>query len=286
MAITVNTNISAMNIQANLSQATSNMNKAMVRMSTGSKINSASDDAAGLAVSTSLEKTISSSKVASQNVQIGSNLLTTTEGTLEVIKKNIQRIRDLAEQSANGTYSTTDRNAMKAEAQQRAAEIDRLATSSKFNGIHLLCADSQTTSGIAIQVGTESGSGDSLTISSSVFQNANVSMIGLGTSTQIGDAFASASASKTFLNSCDTALTNITDRETSIGAFQNRLTAAAENLTVQKTNLTAANSTIKDADVAEESANYVQAQILQQASAALLASANQAPSIALTLIKG
>lgn len=286
MAITVNTNISALNIQSNLSKATAAMNKAMVRMSTGSKINSASDDAAGLAVSTSFEKTISSSKVASQNVQIGSNLLTTTEGTLGVIKSNLQRIRDLAEQSANGTYSTTDRNAMKQEAQQRAAEIDRLATSTKFNGINLLCADNQTTSGIAIQVGTESGTGDSITISASVFDHANVSMIGLGNSTAIGNAFNTAAASKTFLTSCDNAMTNITNRQTSIGAFQNRLSAASENLVVQRTNLTAANSTIKDADVAEESANYVQAQILQQASAALLASANQAPSIALTLING
>lgn len=286
MAITVNTNIAAMNIQKNLSSATSDMNKAMVRMSTGSKINSAADDAAGLAVSTSLEKTISSSKVASQNVQIGSNLLTTTEGTLEVIKSNVQRIRDLAEQSANGTYSTTDRNAMKAEALQRASEIDRLATSTKFNGLNLLCSDSQTTSGIAIQVGTDSGDGDSITISASVFASANVSMIGLGNSTAIGNAFATASASKAFLTSCDSALTNITNRETTIGAFQNRLSAAGENLEVQRTNLSAANSTIKDADVAEESANYVQAQILQQASASLLASANQAPSIALTLING
>lgn len=285
MAITVNTNLSALNIQANLSTATSNMNKAMLRMSTGSKINSAADDAAGLAVSTKFETTISSSKVATSNAQIGSNLLTTSEGTLEVIKSNLQRIRDLAEQSANGTYQ--DRTAMRSEVMQRVAEIDRLARSTDFNGIKLLNG-SQTT-GIALQIGTGSTDDDSLTIDSSVFARANVSAIGLGTTGTSGtvySAFATAAASKAFLANCDTALSNITARETSIGAYQNRISAATKNLQVQRTNLSAANSTIKDADVAEESANYVQAQILQQASASLLAAANQAPGIALTLIQG
>lgn len=255
-------------------------------MSTGFRINSASDDAAGLAVSTSFETTLSSSKVASKNVQIGSNLLTTTEGTLGVIKSNLQRIRDLAEQSANGTYSADDRAAMKAEAQQRALEIDRLANSTSFNGIKLL--DGTQSSGIAIQVGTGSSADDSLTISSDVFAKATVSAIQLTPAggTSIDSAFESAASSKAFLANCTTALTNITNRQTKIGAFQNRLSAAGKNLTVQQTNLTAANSTIKDADVAEESANYVKNQILQSASASLLAAANQAPSIALKLING
>ncbi|HNW25447.1 MAG TPA: flagellin [Candidatus Gastranaerophilaceae bacterium] len=286
MAITVNTNLSAINIQNNLNDATDAMSKSMLRMSTGFRINSASDDAAGLAVSTSFETTLSSSKVASKNVQIGSNLLTTTEGTLGVIKSNLQRIRDLAEQSANGTYSADDRAAMKAEAQQRALEIDRLANSTSFNGIKLL--DGTQSSGIAIQVGTGSSADDSLTISSDVFAKATVSAIQLTPAggTSIDSAFESAASSKAFLANCTTALTNITNRQTKIGAFQNRLSAAGKNLTVQQTNLTAANSTIKDADVAEESANYVKNQILQSASASLLAAANQAPSIALKLING
>lgn len=284
MAITVNTNLSAINIQNNLSIATDAMNKAMLRMSTGSRINSASDDAAGLAVSTSFETTLSSSKVASKNVQIGSNLLTTTEGTLEVIKSNLQRIRDLAEQSANGTYQ--DRTAMRAEVMQRVAEIDRLSRSTDFNGIKVL---NGSQSSISIQVGTGYTDDDSLTIAGTVFDEANVSAIGLGTTGDSGSiyaAFATATASKAFLQNCDTAINNITSRQTSIGAYQNRLSAAAKNLSVQQTNLSAANSTIKDADVAEESANYVKAQILQSASASLLAAANQAPSIALTLING
>lgn len=283
MSITVNTNLAAINIQNNLSNATDAMNVSMLRMSTGFRINSAADDAAGLAVSTSFETTLSSSKVASKNVQIGSNLLTTTEGTLGVIKSNLQRIRDLAEQSANGTYSATDRAAMRAEAQQRANEIDRLANSTSFNGTKLLDG---TSGAVSIQVGTGSTTDDSIDIASSVFAKATVSAIGLTPAggTSIESAFASATASKAFLANADTALTNITSRETSIGAFQNRLSAAGKNLKVQQTNLASANSTIKDADVAEESANYVKAQILQSASASLLAQANQAPGIALKLI--
>jgi len=282
MSITVNTNLSAMNIQGNFNNATNNMNKAMLRMSTGSKINSAADDAAGLAVSTSLQTTISSSKVATSNAQIGSNMLTTSEGTLEVIKTNLQRVRDLAEHSANGTYS--DRSAMSSEATQRVAEIDRLSRSTDFNGIKLLNG-SQTT-GLDLQIGTGSTADDTLNIASSVFSAANCSSIGLGSAAAVTTAFTTAATSKAFLANCDTALGNITARETSIGAYQNRLQSATENLQVQRTNLSAANSTIRDADVAEESANYVKAQILQSASASLLASANQAPQIALTLIKG
>lgn len=284
MAITVNTNLTAMTIQQNLSSATAEMNKSMTRMSTGSKINSAQDDAAGLAVSTKFETTISSSKVATSNAQIGSNLLTTSEGTLEVIKSNLQRIRDLAEQSANGTYSTDARAAMRSEVMERAKEIDRLSRSTDFSGIKLLDG---TTTGVALQIGTGSTDDDSITIDSSVFAKANVSAIGLGTTGDSGTiyaAFGSASASKSFLTNVDSALTNITNRETSIGAYQNRLTSATKNLEVQRTNLSAANSTIKDSDVAEESAKYVKNQILQSASASLLASANQAPSIALKLI--
>jgi len=282
MSITVNTNLSAMNIQGNLNKATNDMNKSMLRMSTGSKINSAADDAAGLAVSTTLQTTISSSKVATANAQIGSNLLTTSEGTLEVIKTNLQRIRDLAEQSANGTYS--DRTAMSSEVLQRASEIDRLANSTDFNGIKLL--DGSQATGLDLQIGTGATANDTLNIASTVFAKATSSAIGLGTTAQITTAFTTAANSKTFLTSVDNALTNISARETSIGAYQNRLTSATQNLEVQRTNLSAANSTIRDADVAEESANYVKAQILQSASASLLASANQAPQIALTLIKG
>jgi flagellin len=286
MTITVNTNMQALSIQNNLKTATDKMNKAMERMSSGSKINTAADDAAGYAVSTKLETSISSSKVASSNVAIGSNLLDTTEGTMDVILSNLQRIRDLATQAANGTYSTDDLAAMEAEADARASEINSLAGNTKFNGIQLFGDQSgAATAGVTLQVGTEGT--DTMKIDKSIFGAATITGLGLGTgATIIKDAFATSTAANTFLSKCTTAINNVTTRQTSIGAAQNKLSAAANGLTVQQKNLTAANSTIKDADVSQESAAYVQSQILQSASASLLTQANSAPQIALTLIKG
>ena len=285
MAITVNTNMAALNIQSNLNNATNDMNKAMLRMSTGSKINSAADDAAGLAVSTQFETTISSNKVAQDNAQIGSNLLTTAEGTLDVIKGNLQRIRDLAEQAANGTYSTDARTAMQAEVEQRVSEINRVANGTDFNGINLFNdgATELGTTGLALQIGTANDTNSTITVTADVFKSAEASAL-METSGDIKDNLATSAAAKSFLDDVDKGIKAVTDRQTKIGAYQNRLSSASENLTVQSQNLTASNSTIKDADVAVESAKYVQSQILQKASASLLASANQSPSIALSLI--
>ena len=292
MSITVNTNIQAIKIQGNLSSATAKMNVAMERMASGSKINSAADDAAGLAVSTKLETTISSSKVAADNIKIGSNLLDTTEGTLNVVLQNLQRIRDLAEQASNGTYASDDIAAIKSEAVARANEINALTKGATFNGKKLFGDTSATGAGsvgVTLQVGTTSA--DTLNLSSTIFGAATVTGLGLvgsgGTLVASVDlAFASSTTANTFLTNCDTAIKNLSTRQTSIGAAQNSLSAAGDGNAVQKTNLTAANSTIRDADVAQESAAYVQAQILQSASASLLVQANSAPQIALTLIKG
>lgn len=288
MAIVVNTNMQALQIQGNLSNAKSAMDTAMQRMSTGSKINSAADDAAGMAVSTALETTISGSKVAQQNAQIGSNLLTTAEGTLNVIQSNLQRIRDLTEQAANGTYDTKARDAIKSEVLQRAAEIDRLGAATDFNGIKLFDETAGTGTGavgIKLQIGAGSSAATNvMTLDSAMFKRVDVSALALGNQTSIGAAFETGTTAQAFLAKVDTAIDNITTRKTSMGGFQNRLSSAITGLKVQQTNLTAANSTIKDSDIAEESANYVKAQILQQTSVSLLTQANQAPSIAISLI--
>jgi len=276
--ITVNTNMQALRIQTNLNVATSKMNTAMERMASGSKINSAKDDAAGLAVSTKLSTTISSSQIASNNVAIGSNLLDTAEGTLDVVTQNLQRIRDLTDQASNGTYSTSDLKAIAAEVTARITEVDALATSSNFNGIKLFNGNS----GITLQVGT--GSGDSLKLDSTIFASVGMATSLSGLSAAITGGVSSATAA--FLDTIDNTLSAITTRVTNIGAAQNQLQAVSDGLTVQTTNLSAARSTITDADIAQESASYVQQQILQQASASLLVQANSAPQIALTLIKG
>ena len=290
MSITVNTNMQALKIQQNLSSATDKMNVAMERMSSGYKINSAKDDAAGWAVATKLSTTISSASVAADNVQIGSNVLDTAEGTLDVVITNLQKIRDLAEQASNGTYSADDITAMKDEADALAAEANNVATNAKFNGITLFGGDAAT-NGITLQVGTEKA--DTLKLDSSIFKDATVTAMGLFTGgtggTTFADmsaAFASSTTANQFLVNCDNAIKSISDRITKIGAESNQLASAASALDVQSSNLIAARSTIKDADVASESAAYVQAQILQSASATLLVQANAAPQIALTLIQG
>jgi len=282
MGITVNTNMQALRIQHNLDTATSKMDTSMERMSSGSRINSAKDDAAGLAVSTTLKNTISSSKIATDNVNIGSDMLSTAEGTLDVISNNLGRIRDLTEQASNGTYSSDDLAAISAEVGKRITMIDNLATSTAFNGIKLL--DGTATAGITIQIGTGAAATDSLTLDSSIF--ARVSMAtSLGGLTDAISAGVPANTSA-YLSIIDSAVKDLTARVTSIGAAQNQLSAVSDGLEVQQQNLTAALSTIQDADIASESATYVQQQILQSASASLLVQANSAPQIALTLIKG
>ena len=280
MAITVNTNMQALRIQSNLTSATDKMNKAMERMASGSKINSASDDAAGYAVSTTLSKTISSSEVASDNVAIANDLLSTAEGTLDVILENLQRVRDLTEQASNGTYSSEDLDAIAGEVSARLDEIKDLAGSTTFNGKSLL--DNTCSAGIAVQIGTESG--DSLKLDGTIFESVNIDSIDTELAATIKGGVTSDISE--FLDTIDTTISNITGRITDIGAASNRLEAVSDGLEVQQMNLTSALSTISDADVAEESAAYVQAQILQSASATLLVQANSAPQIALTLIQG
>lgn len=283
MGITVNTNMQALRIQQNLDKATARMNTSMERMASGSRINSAKDDAAGLAVSTTLKNTISSSKVASNNVHIASDMLSTVEGTLNVISDNLGRIRDLTEQAANGTYSSDDLSAISAEVSKRLTMIDNLASNTSFNGIKLL--DGTSSAGITVQIGTGGTSTDRLTLDSSIFAGVTSSGMSLNTLASTISKGVSANISAA-LGTIDTAVKGITTRVTSIGAAQNQLSAVADGLTVQQTNLTSALSTIKDADIANESAAYVQQQILQSASASLLVQANSAPQIALTLIKG
>lgn len=286
MGITVNTNMQALRIQQNFDAATKRMNTSMERMSSGSKINSAKDDAAGLAVSTTLKNTISSSKVASDNVHIGSDTLSSVEGTLNVISENLGRIRDLTEQASNGTYSTDDLTAIASEVTKRIDMIDKLAKSTSFNGIKLL--DGSATGGITIQIGTgSSATVDQLNLDSSIFASVDMSAVndpttGLAATIKLGVSTNTAG----FLTKIDNTVKNLTNRITAIGAAQNQLAAVADGLTVQQQNLTSALSTIKDADIAAESAAYVQQQILQSASASLLIQANSAPQIALTLIKG
>lgn len=284
MAIIVNTNISSLVSQRNLTNATNSLNTALQRMSTGYKINSAKDDAAGLYIATNLDTQIRGSKVAQTNVETGSNLLTVAEGDLDVIKTNLQRIRDLAVQASNGVYSDESMKAMEDEVTARAAEITRVATASKFNGLELLSGNDLGQNGLRLQVGANAEADqNALMIDKAVFAASDADTLGLDDGAITG-AFANATAAAAFITTLDEALENINTRKSQIGAYQNRLESAATSLVTNIENSSAAKSTIMDADIAEESSNYTKASILQQTSAALLTQANQLPSLALQLI--
>lgn len=279
MSIVVNTNISSLVAQNSLNKATNSLNTSLERMSTGYKINKAADDAAGLSIATNINTQVRGSKVAKDNIQQGINVLQTTEGSLTTITDNINRIRDLALQAANGVNSSASRDAIKAEVTARIAEIDKTAAAAEFNGVKLLDGSIDT---LRLQVGPNSTAAENSISVTGVFGEAKASSLGI--TTDADTAFADADAAAAFVEECDTALSALAEKRSAIGAYQNRLNSNLDTLTVGIENMSASYSTIMDADIAEESSNFIKSQILQQASASLLSQANQTPSIALSLI--
>lgn len=334
--LTINTNLSSLTCQKYLKSATKGMNSAMEKLSTGFKINSAKDDAAGYAVYTGMEAKVSGYDIIETNAQMGLDMLTTQEGVLDIINDYLQRIRDLTMQAANGTYGSASLNAIALEVTQRMDEINRLCDITDFNDTHLL--DGSRTTDINLQVGLYSDQRCVIKMDAFLFASAKSSMIfGFSSKSDIsgmdlssaqkeddkhtykaenGKYYESAlayqlnkdglvkngnidgatltaittaiykndSTARAFIDQIDDAIDNISLRCTKIGAFMNRLDSAIDSTDVQRENLTEAVSTIKDADAATESSNYIKYQILQQATATLLSTANQQPSIALNLI--
>ena len=303
MAIIVNTNMSALKTQKNLNNASNSLQTALERMSTGLKINKAADDAAGLYVATNLNTQISGSKVAKNNISTGNNVLSTLEGDLDVIMDNLNRIRDLSVQAANSIYDESAMGAMKDEIDQRLQEIDRISLASNFNGLQLLAGKGQLAdNGLRLQVGANADSAaNAISLEKAFFAKTDSSTLGSsykgklpngskltaneGLSGNLKLAFANASSAAQYIDIIDAAIDDISSKKSTIGATMNRLDAALTSLTTVIENNTAAKSTIMDADIAEESAEYTKQQILQQTSSALLVQANQLPSLALNLIQ-
>ena len=281
MSLSIVTNVQSLKVQQNLTAATDTLNTAIERMTTGYKINSAKDDAAGYSIAAQMEAKLSSYDVASNNAQIGLDMLTTTEENYSLIVDHLQRIRDLTEQAANGTYSDDSRAAIEAEIKSRLDEIDRVAGSAEYNGMNLM--DGSLADDVNIQVGIDGTANSRVTLTADLFEAADAQTL-LG---DANDAFASAcSGTDAFdqLSTIDAAIDDISNRVTNLGASQNRLESALDAIAVTTENLTSSLSTVKDADIAEESTRYLQAQILQSAATTLLSTANQTPSIALQLI--
>ncbi len=285
MTLTINTNMGSLIVQNNLNNATNALNQSIERMTTGYKINTAGDDAAGYSVATGMETDLSSTSVAQNNVALGSSLLSVAESNYDIMITHMQRIRDLTEQAANGTYGDDSIEAINAEITARFAEIDRISENAEYNGIKLLNG-SIGADGINLQVGIGSDGNSRITLEQTLFEDADTQgLIGVNATTYTGYITTGTTATITqALDAIDDGLAKVTSRQTEIGAVQNRLDSAAEALTVQFDNLTSSLSTVKDTDIAAESSNFIKAQILQQASATLLTTANQTPSIALNLI--
>ena len=299
MAIIVNTNMSALKTQKNLNNASNSLQTALERMSTGLKINKAADDAAGLYVATNLNTQISGSKVAKNNISTGNNVLSTLEGDLDVILDNLNRIRDLSVQAANSIYDESAMGAMKDEIDQRLQEIDRISLASNFNGLQLLAGEGQLAeNGLRLQVGANADSAaNAISLDETFFAKTDSTTLGTsytgqlpngttldandGLSGNLDAAFANASSAAQYIDIIDAAIDDISSKKSTM----NRLDAALTSLTTVIENNTAAKSTIMDADIAEESAEYTKQQILQQTSSALLVQANQLPSLALNLIQ-
>ena len=280
MAISVNTNLASLTAQKSLSGSTNKLNTAMERMSTGYKINSSKDDAAGIAVATKLSYKLSSYNVAKNNAQMGSALLDTSENIMATIKDNLQRIRDLTEQAANGTYGTDSMSAIVREVQARADEITRISESVEYNGKYLL--NGSITEDINLQIGIENNENSIIKLNKDLFAKTDAEAI-LGVS-DVTEKYENDSTAREFLNNIDEALANITDRVSLIGGIQQRLVTVLDATATLSESVTSSLSSLQDADIAEESTSYVKEQILQQISASMLSVANQSPSIALQLL--
>lgn len=277
MSIVVNTNTTSLMVQRNLSKATSSLATSMQRLSTGMKINNAGDDAAGLALSEKINGQLSSSDVCKNNAQTGLNMLSIADGDLDVINQNLQRIKDLAVQSANGVYSDEERLSMDQEVQLRLEEINRIADSSSFSDMNLLDG---SIADIVLQIGAGSDIDQNTIDISGAFQEAHVSSLGI----QADASVSTVDAARTMIDAIDEAVNNISSRRSIIGASMNRLDSTIDRIDIRKENLQSTYSTIRDTDIAAESSELTKQQILQQSAATLLQQANQTPSLALTLI--
>lgn len=273
----INTNMSSLVSQKNLSHSRNALGTAMERLSSGMRINSAKDDAAGQAIANRMNSQIKGMAQAQRNANDGISMIQTTEGALNQINNNLQRVRELAVQAASDTNDIADRESIQTEITERIYEIDRVANSASFNGIKL--ADGTNTS-LQIQIGANTEAEDSITISLTNGTTAGLSVDGL-----TADAVTDSAKAYETIDAVDAALKTIDTARSGLGATLNRFDSVISNLQNSETNLSAARSRIEDADYAKEVAEMTRAQILQQAGTSVLAQANQIPQGVLSLLR-
>ena len=273
--LTIQSNLASLQSQNNIYNSGLRLAKSFERLSSGFRINTAADDAAGMAVSESLRAQIRSFAVAERNANNGISMVNTAEAGLGEVSAITIRLRELAVQASNGDLSTSDRTNLDTEFQELIAEIDRVVDTTEFNGVELLAGPATN---IDFQVGIGTTPADQITVG---FGNISVASLGL-TGTNVTGA--DATNAQLAITAIDTALDGINTSRAQLGAATNRLSTSVSAAQTISTNLTAANSRIRDVDMAHETAELAKAQILQQAGASMLAQANQAPQLALQLL--
>ena len=311
MSLVINTNLGALNAQSALTSNATHLTQAMQRLSTGSKLNSASDNAAGNAISARMTSQLDGYATATQNTNDAISMVQTAANDMGNIVGYLQKIRELAVQASSGTNAASDRVSLNAEAQQMLKEIDRVANSAKFNNISLLqgttpasYADGVAFTGtqIQVQVGADAGENDQITIS---LANTTSGMLGVGDSS-VSDGHSSGNVSDmdltavdaatgawtgttatgtNILDTLDVAIQQVSDAQAELGAIQNRLATTVNYLASNTTNLSAAQSRVADTDYSAETSRLSRSQIIQQAATAMLAQANQQPQQVLSLLK-
>ncbi|GLO12627.1 flagellin [Pseudomonas putida] len=283
MALTVNTNTTSLGVQKNLNRASDALGTSMTRLSSGLKINSAKDDAAGLQIATRMTSQIRGQTMAIKNANDAISIAQTAEGAMQEQTNILQRMRELAVQSRNDNNSADDREALNKEFQSMLKEIDRIAGSTQLNGKNLLDGSA---SDMTFQVGSNTGSDNQITISLSDAMNTTGALSGLDGMSITGTDSATAEAAFTAaLSAIDDALNAINSTRADLGAVQNRLTSTINNLQNINENAEAARGRVQDTDFAAETAQLTKQQTLQQASTSILAQANQLPSAVLKLLQ-
>ena len=263
MSLRINTNIEALDAHRQLESTQYSLSKSMQKLSSGLRINSAADDAAGAAISEKMTSQINGTDQAQRNTMDGISLVQTADGALNEMHSILQRVRELAVQAQNGTLSSSDQTAINSEVGQLTAELTRISGNTEFNGLNALSGT------FTLQVGANEGAGNQI-----AFSLSSISFSSIGSSN-----------ASNAISAIDNAITSVSDARSTLGAIQNRLEDTNDNLGVYQENISAAQSRIRDVDVAAETVNFTKLQILSQSGTAMLAQANQLPQSVLKLLQ-
>jgi flagellin len=281
MSAIINTNIASLNAQRNMISSQSSLSTSMQRLSSGLRVNSAKDDAAGLAIAERMNAQVRGMNVAIRNANDGISMAQTAEGALSKVGDALQRMRELAVQSRNATNSNSDKDSLNKEFAELQKEITRVIGGTAFNGKHIIGADGTA---MKFQIGANVTTDDEVVVTTENL-NSNADISAISATTVVIDSSANATAIASVISNIDTALDTVNNQRAVFGATQSRFEAIISNLQQGVENQSAARSRIMDADFAQETANLSRAQILQQAGTAMVAQANQLPQQVLSLLR-